>query len=140
MTREALERGAIAVVVALWAASLALPALDFPGGPTVRGIEVLVRGAQALDSGVFAWLANPAFLTAAALAWGRSWRSAAAIAALGSALALTSFGAEGFAERSGASVPEFTFAPGFYLWLATHFALFACCWPRMFPGRDTARR
>jgi hypothetical protein len=140
VTRIFLKRGSVAAVVALWAISLALGAVRVEGGPELRGIDLLSRGFEGFEAGIYAWLANPLFLGAAVACWLEFRRSAALLAGLGCLLALTSFGAAGAAARAGTSVPDFTFQSGFYLWLAAHFALLVCCWPRIFARGNTARR
>jgi hypothetical protein len=140
VTRNFLQRSSVAAVVALWALSLALAAVRVQGGPELRGIDLLSRGWEGLESGVYAWLANPFFLVAAVLCWLKFLRTAALLAGAGCMLALTSFGAAGAAARAGASVPDFAFQGGFYLWLAAHFALLVCCWPRIFARGNTAQR
>jgi hypothetical protein len=128
VTRDSLERSGIAATVGLWAVSLALPALRVGGGPALRGVEVLSRGWQAFDAGVYAWLANPLFVTAAVLCWQRLHRAAGVFAGIACVLAMTSFAAADVAARGGAPVPEFAFQGGFYVWLASHFALLLCSW------------
>jgi hypothetical protein len=126
-----LRYGGVAIALTFWAASLALPALRVTGGPTLRGIEVLSRGWQALDSGVYAWLANPLLLAAAIACWCGARRVGGTLAAAGCVLAVTSFAAARIAARAGTAIPEFTFAGGFYLWLASHFVLLVCCFARL---------
>ena len=140
MTRNSIQRSGVAAVVALWAVSLALAAVRVDGGPELRGIELLGRGWEGLDSGVYAWLANPLFLVAAVLCWFAHVRTAALLAGASCVLALTSFGAAGAAARAGTSVPDFTFQSGFYVWLAAHFALLVCCWARVLARGNAAQR
>lgn len=137
MIRAALRHVLLAVLVVLWAAALALPAIRVRGGPTLRGFDVLIRGWQAFDSGVYAWSANPLFLAAALLCAFRLHRTAGVVAGIGCVLALTSFGSAGIAASAGNRVPSFAFQSGFYLWLASQFALLVCCWIWAARTRDT---
>jgi hypothetical protein len=113
---------------------------------TLRGIDILLRGWQAIDIGVYAWLANPTLIVAVVALAMRKPLVACMLAALSSLLALSSFTAVGVAAGNGAVVPELSFLTGFYIWLATHFALFACssaaaaarC-PRGDPGLESNR-
>jgi len=125
-----LWRPGILIVLALWAVSLALPAMSVEGGPVLRGIDVLRRGWQASDAGVYAWFANPLFLAACAAGWRGLRGPAFVLAGAACVLALTSFATRGVAAASGAAVPVFVFHAGFYLWLATHFAMLLSCLPR----------
>jgi hypothetical protein len=132
----ALERGGAALAIGLWGASLMLPAAAGAGGPVLRGSDVLLRGWETLDSGVYAWLANPLFFLAAALCIYGARRIAGSVALLALVLAATSFGAGAALERAGTTVPDFTFASGFYVWLAGHVVLLlASTWHFVFrPG------
>lgn len=120
---RALERGGVALAVGLWSLSLALPAIAITGGPVLRGSDALLRGWEALDSGVYAWLANPLFFVGAALCIGGVRRIAPTVGLLALVLAVTSFGAAAALERAGTTVPDFTFASGLYFWLGSYVAL-----------------
>jgi hypothetical protein len=131
---RALEHGAVAVAVGLWGVSLALPAVAIAGGPVLRGGDLLLRGWQALDGGVYAWLANPLFLAAGVLCLGGASRLARAVVLLALVLAVSSFRAGAALERAGTAVPDFTFASGLYVWLASFVVLLlACVVPRLLP-------
>jgi len=132
VTARALERGGAVVAVGLWAISLALPAVAFVGGPVLRGSEMLLRGWEVLDAGVYAWLANPLFLVAAVLCWTDARRIAVSVGSLALVLAVTSFGAAAALEGAGTTVPDFTFASGFYVWLAGYLVLPPSCAARLF--------
>lgn len=129
----------LAALVASWAAALALPAVRVGGGPTLRGFDVLTRGWQGFDFGVYAWSANPLFLFAALLCGLRFHALAGVVAGVGCVLALTSFAAAGIAESAGRAVPSFAFQSGFYLWLASQFALLVYCWAWAARTRDTVQ-
>lgn len=118
------ERLAITGCLVLWAVSLALPAVGVAGGPTLRGSDVLVQGYAAWRQGVLAWFANPALVCAAVAAWLRLDRVSVALSILGLGLALSSFLAGAVARGGGASVPEFSFLAGFYVWLGAHCGMF----------------
>jgi hypothetical protein len=127
VTSRALERGGAAIALGLWGISLALPAVAITGGPVLRGGELLLRGWEVLDSGVYAWLANPVFLVAGALCFGGARRIARAIALLALVLAVSSFRAAAALERAGTAVPDFTFASGLYVWIAAFVVLLIAC-------------
>lgn len=126
-TPRAVERAVAALAVALWIISLALPAVAISGGPAIRGSDLLLRGWEVLDSGVYAWLANPLFLVAAVLCIGGARRIARALVLLALVLAVTSFRAAAALERAGTVVPDFTFASGLYVWLAGFVVLLLAC-------------
>jgi hypothetical protein len=126
-TSRALERGGAALAVGLWGISLALPAVAITGGPALRGVDLLLRGWEALDSGVYAWLANPLFLIAGAICVGGARRVARAVALLALVLAASSFQAGAALERAGMALPDFTFASGLYVWLAAFVVLLLAC-------------
>lgn len=116
------RRGWLLGAGALYVASLALPAIEGPGFPAQTGLDVLRQGAGAFRDGVVAWYANPLLWLALVLGWLGHKRLGLACAALGLVLALSSFSAGLAAESAGRSVPAFSFAPGFYVWLGA-FAL-----------------
>ena len=123
MSTRTLERGGAALAVGLWGLSLVLPAVAITGGPVLRGNDVLLRGWETLDSGVYAWLANPLFFVAAVLCIAGARRVAPAVGLLALVLAVTSFTAGAALERAGTTVPDFRFAVGLYVWLGSYCAL-----------------
>ena len=139
MTRTRAQVLAVGTCVLLWSVSLALPALEISGGPTLRGIDVLFRGWQGISSGVYAWLANPLFALAAVVCVARAWRTGLTVAGAACVAGLTSFAANALAARGGANVPEFMFVTGFYVWLTSLVALAVCAAHESLPRRDTAR-
>jgi hypothetical protein len=101
----------------LYLLSLWLPAVRGSGFPTQSGWDMLEQGASGWRDGIVAWYANPAlWLTVVGVLIGR-FRIAAGLAAVGFVLALSSFSAATIAEAGGRSVPAFSFAVGFYVWL-----------------------
>jgi len=120
---ESLRVVAGVLCVVLWAAALALPAIDVTSGPVLSGWDVLLDGWQGLRRGVLAWMANPLFLLAVSLTVARIFRLAVAVSALAAAFALSSFIASRMAAWTGASVPAFELSTGFYCWLAALLAL-----------------
>jgi hypothetical protein len=126
-TPRALERGGAAAAFGLWAISLALPTVAITSGPVLRGGDLLLRGWEVLDSGVYAWIANPLFLIAGVLCVGGARRIARAIALLALVLAVSSFRATAVLERAGTDVPDFTFVSGLYVWLAAFVVLLLAC-------------
>lgn len=109
----------------LYVISLLLPAIDGSGFPAFSGMDVLRQGASGWRDGVFAWYANPAFLIAVLACWFRYSKAALAVAIVGMLLALSSFTAESTAESAGRSIPAFSFAIGFYLWLMAFVGIIA---------------
>lgn len=122
-----LERVRLLALLAVWSISLAFTAVDATGGPSWRGYEMLARGWSGVASGVASWYANPLFVVTVILAWNGFKRTALAGAVLGLLLALSSFVAGETARRAGLAVPEFSFAAGFYIWLAAYFGVVASC-------------
>jgi len=108
---------AIAGAVTLWLVSLLLPAVTPRGGRSVPGYEILLKGFEATDYGVFAWLANPLFWIAVVFAALRRYRAALAVAALSLFFALQSFAAAPLARRQGGPTLELVFEVGFFIWL-----------------------
>jgi hypothetical protein len=123
VTSTALRFGVLASVLGLWVLSLALPALAVRGGPEATGWRLLLEGWKAVDGGVFAWFANPAFVVALILASASRWRSAAVMAGLGVAFALSSFATEQILSAGGAATPPLDLRVGFALWLAAQILL-----------------
>jgi hypothetical protein len=124
---RAVERTGAALAAALWVISLAMPAVAIKGGPVLRGSDLLLRGWEALASGVYAWLANPLFAIAVIFCVGGAPRIARALVLLALVLAVTSFHAAAVLERTGTTLPDFTFASGLYVWLASFVVLLLAC-------------
>lgn len=124
-TRQATARlrVALAVCIGLWLVALVLPAIEVGSTRTMSGFDVLFQGSSAWRQGIFAWFANPLFVLAVAAGWFRFPRGAAALAALGLALGLTSLRAAQTARAGGVPVPDFSYAAGFYVWLGAQAAL-----------------
>ncbi len=124
--REPARRAALLVtLVALWAVSLAAPALRVAGGPMLRGIDVLLQGWQAASHGLVAWYANPLLAAALLLAALGRIAGAAVLSGLALLLALSSFAIGPILALQMAHVPAVTLLPGFYAWLAAIIALLA---------------
>lgn len=111
------QRWLILAAALLYVASLPMPAIQGSGFPTLSGLDVLWQGASGWRDGVIAWYANPALAAALVSAWAGRHRLSLAAAAVGLALALSSFSAGVVAESAGRSIPPFSFAAGFYVWL-----------------------
>lgn len=120
-----LSRWLVLGAAAVYMLALALPAVQGSGFPSLSGIEVLRQGASAWRSGVLAWFANPMFGFALVLAWIGGYRAALGAALFGLLLGLSSFVAAPIAERAGRTVPEFSYATGFYVWLTAFLILAA---------------
>ena len=130
-----LRVGAVTCLVA-WGFSLLLPAVNVVAGPELSGGRLLREGWRIVDYGVVAWFANPLFLASCLLGlWGRP-QLATPLAAIALLLALTSFAAVSIARAAGASVPDISWMPGFYLWLASLFAW--CVWATLHLRRHIA--
>jgi hypothetical protein len=116
------ERWLVLAGLLLYGLSLLLPAVEGSGFPAQSGLDILRAGAGAWRDGVVGWYANPAVWLALALIWLGRYRAGLGAAAVGLVLALSSFSAASMAERAGRSVPAFSFAIGFYVWLAVFVA------------------
>jgi hypothetical protein len=113
----------------LWAGSLALPAVEVSGGPTLSGSDVLMQGHTAWRQGVPSWFSNPLLAIAILGAWAGFHRASSAAATIAFGLALSSLFAGGLARSRGATVPEFGYLAGFYVWLLAHaVVLVAAVW------------
>ncbi len=117
-----------AVLAALWAASLGLPAVRIVGGPELNGLDVLLEGWRGASVGVYAWYSNPLFLLALLAAVLRRPLAAGIAAGTGLVLALTSFAASSLAQSTGGVAPELAFGVGFYAWLLPQAVLCGWCW------------
>lgn len=117
-----IERWLVLAGLLLYGLSLLLPAVEGSGFPAQRGLDILRRGAAVWRDGVVAWYANPTIWLALVLIWLGRFRAGLGAAAVGLVLALSSFSAASMAERAGRSVPGFSFAIGFYVWLAVFVA------------------
>jgi hypothetical protein len=106
----------------LFGVSLLLPAVQGRGFPSQTGLDLLRQAASGISDGVVGWYANPALWLALVLGWFGWRRSALVFAVLGLLLALSSFSAGVVAASAGRSVPDFTFAAGFYVWLGAFVA------------------
>jgi len=120
-----LERWLVLAAMSLFLLSLAMPAVHGSGFPGLSGIDMLRQGSGAWRNGVVAWYANPLFGLGLLLAWSGYYRLACAAAATSLLLGLSSFTAADMAARSGRAVPEFSYAGGFYVWLAALLLLVA---------------
>jgi hypothetical protein len=94
-----------------------MPSIDGPGFPALDGLDVLQQGASGWRDRVIAWYANPAFVAALICCFLGRFKAALAVATAGLLLALSSFTAGPMAESAGRSIPAFSFAVGFYIWL-----------------------
>ena len=112
------ERWLAAAAVACLALSLSLPAIQGSGFPGLSGLDVLRQGAGAWRDGVIAWYANPVLIVALVATFLGRFRTGLGFGLVGSMLALSSFGAQSMATSAGRNVPAFSFAAGFYVWLA----------------------
>jgi hypothetical protein len=115
-------------IVAIWFASLALPAVGIRGGPTLTGLELLMQGWQGASRSVFAWYANPLFALALVLSLLRRRRAAGVVAGVCVVLALTSFAAEDLLRARMQSVPDIALRSGFFLWAGALIAFFVWSW------------
>ena len=114
----------VVVIVAVWTASLPLPALAVRGGPTLTGWDLLLQGWQGASRGVYAWYANPLFTIAVVAALANRPRAALVSSGFSILLALTTLVTEDVLLRSMESVPELSLLAGFYVWLAALLAAF----------------
>ena len=111
------DRWLVLSAALLYALSLAMPAIEGTGFPSLSGLDVLRQGASGWRDGVVAWYANPLLIAGLIACWFRWPRIAVGAVSLGLMLALSSFSAGWAAESAGRNIPAFSFAAGFYLWL-----------------------
>jgi hypothetical protein len=107
-----------AIAVALWLASLFLPAAIVNESMRLTGYRVFMIGIDALSAGMPGWLANPLLVAAMAAGLLRRLRLATALSAIAVVLTLSSFYAPTLARARDLPVREVRFEVGFYLWLA----------------------
>jgi hypothetical protein len=104
--------------VALWCASLVLPAAELNGSMRLLGSRVFMIGIDALGSGMPGWLANPLSLVAIATGLWRRFVAATLLSCVACVVMLSSFYAPTLAASSGLPIDQVDFKIGFYLWLA----------------------
>jgi hypothetical protein len=108
-----------AVVLAVFACSLFLPAFLFEKHAPVLGHELLLWGWWGLLMYNAGWLANPLFAyTIVSLALGHFTRARIA-AVIAFACACNSFAARSYCFDESNATPIKSFGPAFYLWLAS---------------------
>jgi len=125
--------------VALWCASLMLPAAEINGEMRIAGYRALMIGIDALSAGIPGWLANPLALGAMVAGLFRCFGTAVALSATACALGLSSFVAPDAARADGLPISEVEFEIGFYLWLAAFSLIFAASSHAYLLSRRAAR-
>jgi hypothetical protein len=126
------ERWLLVAGALLYLLSLALPAVRGSGFPEQSGLDMLRQGADGWRSNVFAWYANPALWLGIVLIWfGRNRLGLGAVVA-GLLLALSSFAAATMAGYAGRSIPPFSYAIGFYVWLGAFVLVLAAAWSQIY--------
>ena len=134
------DRWLILGAAVLYASSLAMPAIEGAGFPSLTGLDVLRQGAGAWRDGIVAWYANPLLIVALITGWLRSYRLALVALSVGLLLALSSFSAEWAAESGGRNVPAFRFAAGFYVWIGAYVVAAVGAWLGYIRSDPFARR
>jgi hypothetical protein len=109
-------------IAAVWAASLALPAVE-AAGRVFSGLDLLLRGWEGAPRGVYAWFANPLFVIALVASFSKRDAAATVLAGLAAVLGATSFFTEDLLRSRMSSVPRIQLEIGFYVWLAALVAL-----------------
>lgn len=112
----------LAAIAIVWTGSLFLPAIE-AGGRVFDGLEVLLRGWEGMPRGVLAWLANPLFVAALAVAAAKRNVIALVLSAASFVLGASSLMTEDMLRYRGTSVPPIEMRAGFYVWLAAMLAL-----------------
>ena len=107
-----------ASAVALWLASLFLPAAVINDSMRLAGYRVFMIGIDALSAGMPGWLANPLMVFAMAAGLLQRLRLATALSAIAVVLTLSSFYAPALARARDLPIREVQFEVGFFLWLA----------------------
>lgn len=106
------------LAIALWFASLWLPAAQINGSIRLPGYRVFMIGIDAISAGMPGWFANPVLLAAILAGLSRRLILATWLAAIACVLTLSSFYAPTLARANGVPIEEITFEAGFFLWLA----------------------
>jgi hypothetical protein len=118
MTTKVLWSGE-AVVLALFALSLFLPAFRFEKHAPVMGRELLLWGWWGLLMYNVGWLANLLFGYTVVLMWLGRFSTARIVSAIALVCASHSFAVQGYCFDESAVTPIKSFGPAFYVWLSS---------------------
>ena len=110
---------------ALYAVSLAMPALEFAGHEPVRGIEALCWGWWGFLTGDFPWLANPFYFAALVLAATGNKPSVRSFADAPRARACFRCGCASWWLNEGSATPVERLGSAFYFWMGSFLVLFS---------------
>lgn len=124
-------RFSYAIAVAMWTASLFLPAAQLNGSMRLIGYRVFMIGIDAISAGMPGWFANPCLVAAIIAGIMHRWLLATVLSGIACMFTLTSFYAPALARANGLPIEDVVFEVGFFLWLAASsliFATSACAW------------
>jgi hypothetical protein len=107
----------LGISIALYLASLLLPAITFAHHEPLSGLHVLAWGWWGLVSFNLAWFANPAYLLAVIGLLCRRYKTAAIASAGACVLGLSSFLAKQWWFNEGSGTPIAGLGAGFYVWM-----------------------
>lgn len=122
--RRIIARIAAASSLAIYIASLGMPALEFAAHPPVRGIEALCWGWWGILTGDFPWFANPLYFTALLLAWFGKESLGRIFCGVSLALGMLSLLVRAWWFNEGSSTPVERLGSAFYFWMASFLVLF----------------
>jgi hypothetical protein len=124
---------AIVASLALFIASLAMPALEFTDHAPVRGYFTLLWGWLGMITRDFPWVANPFYFVALvfALAGMRSLGQLFSILAFG--MGLLSLNAREWWFNTGSATPIYQLGLAFHFWMASFLVLFVLLFIRSKP-------
>src|SRR6266404_4106059 len=115
---------AIVASLALFIASLGMPALEFATHEPVRGVVALFWGWWGLFTFDFPWLANPLYLAALMFALIGKRAAGQVLSGLAFATGLLSLRVRQWGVNEGSATPIEKLGPAFYFWMASFLVLF----------------
>lgn len=120
--RTVLLRILTLITLALWVASLTMPAVSL-GKDFKYGLDILVTGWLGFSVGTYAWFANIGFIISIGLLLKN--KSALILSSLSIVLAFTSYSWEIIVlDAGGAKSKVYGYGPGFYIWISVFFLTF----------------
>ncbi len=115
---------AVAASLALFIASLPMPALEFAAHEPVRGIVALLWGWWGLLTRDFPWLANPLYFAALFFALLRKTTVSQVLAGLAFAVGMLSVRVRAWWFNEASATPIDRLGVAFYFWMGSFLVLF----------------
>lgn len=115
---------AVAASLALFLASLGLPALEFATREPVRGCVALCWGWWGVLTGDFPWFANPLYFAALTLALMRKRAMSQLLCVLALGVGMLSLRVRAWWFDESKATPVEKLGPAFFFWMASFLVLF----------------